>query len=165
MSETSVNFVNFVFEKKKNDSAFRATMKNATNEKLEWKAWPHIEKFIGNINDSDRRHIFALVGESIAKSKNESNGELSFGKAMYVVQDKDANDKKPDYSPRMVRVLSFDSLDDLLGVFKQLLPFLDSRDISLNYALILDDLLLARFEKNYESLKAKWASDYFKKEE
>ncbi len=165
MSETSVNFVNFVFEKKENDSAFRAAMKNATNENLAWRAWPYIERFIGNISDNDRRHIFALVGESIAKNKNESNGELSFGKAMSVVQDKDTNDEKTDYSPRMARVLSFDGLDDLLCVFKQLLPFLDSRDISLNYALILDDLLLARFEKNYESLKAKWASDYFKKEE
>jgi len=86
MSEGSLNFVNFVFENKEKDSALRSALKNATKENLEWRAWPYIERFIGNINNTDKRHIFALVGESIAKSKNKSNGKLSFGRAMFVVQ-------------------------------------------------------------------------------
>ncbi len=165
MGEASLNFVNYVFENKEKDSALRSALKNATKENLEWRAWPYIERFIGNINNTDKRHIFALVGESIAKSKNKSNGKLSFGRAMFVVQNPARDGKDTDYSPRMTRVLSFDDLDDLLDVFKQLLPFLDSHDISLDYASILDDLLMARFEENYEKLKAKWASDYFKKGE
>lgn len=165
MSELSAKYVNYVFENKENDAAFRAAMKNATKESLEWKAWPYIERFIGDINNKDKRHIYAIVGEVIAKSRKSSNGTLSFGKAMRAVQNDSGESEEISYSPRMARVLSFDDLDDLLDTFKQILAFLDSRDISLDYVSVLDDLLQARFEDNREKLKARWASDYLRREE
>ena len=165
MNEVSEKYVNYVFENKENDAAFRAAMKNATKDSLEWKAWPYIERFIGDINNKDKRHIYALVGEAIAKSRKSSNGTLSFGKAMRAVQNDGGESGDTSYSPRMARVLSFDDLDDLLDTFKQILAFLDSRDIALDYVAVLDDLLQARFEDSHERLKARWASEYLRKEE
>ncbi len=163
MSEASMNFVNYIFKNKENDSAFRAAMKNAAKENLEWKAWPYIERFIGDITNKDKRHIYAIVGEAVAKSHRNSNGTLSFGRAMRTVENDEGGEDS--YSPRMARILSYDDLDDLLDVFKQVLAFLDSRDVNLDYSSVLDDLLKAKFENNREQLKARWASDYLRKGE
>lgn len=162
MSETSLNYVNYIFKNKEKDVALCVAMKNATKENLEWKAWPYIENFIKDINNSNKRHIFAIVGEAIAKSHMDNNGTMSFGKAMRAVESE--KDKDVPYSPRMARILSFDDLDDLLDVFRQVLSFLGSKDISLDYAAVLDDLLQASFENDHEKLKARWASDYLREE-
>lgn len=162
MSESALNYVNYVFRNRENDSAFRAAMKNATKENLEWKAWPYIEKFLHeDLKNDKKRHIYALVGEAVAKSGRKGNGALSFGRAMRVAES--SNGKGDSYSLRMCRILSFDNLDDLLDVFRESLTFLDSRNVSLDYSAVLDDLLQARFENNYERIKARWASDYFRK--
>lgn len=162
MSEATLNYVNYVFRNRDKDASFRAAMRNATKENLEWKAWPYIERFVGDINNKSRRDVYAVVGEAIAKSSKNSNGTLSFGRAMRAVENDDGRESQ--YSPRMARILSFDDLNDLIDVSKQTLMFLDSRDVNLDYAAVLDDLLQARFEDNHERLKARWASDYLRKE-
>lgn len=163
MSEVSENYVNYVFEKKEKDKAFRAAMRNATRENFEWKAWPYIATFTGkNMRIKDIRHIYAIIGKAIAKSHKSKNGDVSFGRAMQLVE-KDGKDFSK-VSARMARILSFDEFDDLIDVLEPVLTLIEARNINLNYAELLDDLFQGRFEDRREQLKARWASDYFGKE-
>ena len=158
------SFVNYIFDRKENDSAFRATMKQSAIESLEWKSWSIIEKFIGNLSDKYKRESFILIGSAIAKCQNKSNGTTKLGKAMAIAsKDKGNNEEFP---PRFMRILSCSSIDELIDVLRPTLSFLNSKGIQLDYSDILSDIMNFRFEEDAKNkVKAKWASEFLSKEE
>lgn len=158
------SFVNYVFDRKENDSAFRAIMKQSVVESLEWKSWSTIEKFIDNLNDKYERDAFILIGSSIAKCQDKSNGSVSLGKAIAIASKDNENNK--EFTPRFMRILSCSSIDELIDVLRPTLSFLNSKGIHLNYSDILSDILKFRFgEDSKNKIKAKWASEFLSKEE
>ena len=164
MSQNESSFVDYVFDRKESVSSFRAALKTATVSNLEWKAWGIINSFAKDLSDTYERETYALIGSSIAKSQRKNNGEISLGKAIKMAS-KDTGDETI-FPPRLLRLLSANSPEELLDVIRPTLSFLESKNISLNYKKILHDILQFRYGEDARmSIKSKWASEFLSKEE
>ena len=164
MNQIGNEFVDLVFERKRSDSSFRAIMKSAAVPSLEWKAWTVINRFVKNLDDTIEREAYALVGSSIAKSHFVSNGVNGIGKAIRIAS-KETDDKNV-FPPRLLRLLSANSSEELIDIMRPLLSFLDSKGIALDYKKILEDILQFRYGEDARmKVKSRWASDYFSKGE
>ena len=163
MIHNGKTFVEYVFERKESDSSFRAALKSATAPNLEWKAWAIINNFTKDLSDKTERETYALIGSSIAKSHQKENGKTTLGRAIRIAS-KETNDETT-IPPRLLRLLSANSTDELLDVMRPTLSFLQSKEIPLDYDRILKDILSFRFgEESRTYVKSKWASEFLSKE-
>ncbi|MGN1189869.1 MAG: type I-E CRISPR-associated protein Cse2/CasB [Candidatus Ornithospirochaeta sp.] len=158
------SFVDYVFERKESDSSFRANLKSAIVSNLEWKAWRIIDLFANDLSDNNEREAYALVGSSIAKSQRKTNGTIKLGKAIREAS-KDTGDET-NFPPRLLRLLSANSTEELLDVMRPTLSFLESKNIALDYKQILHDILQFRYGEDARmNVKTRWASEFLAKED
>ncbi len=153
---SSEAFVEYIFRVCSSDKGLRADLKRADNDSFEWKVWPIILKFNSTLDNDDVRRAYALIGSSIAKSGRDADGSAGIGKAFRVI----SNDPSDEFSPRFMRLLSSDSVSDLIDYLRPALSFIEAKGVQLDYSRLLDDILRFRFEDNRIRVKAAWASDY-----
>ena len=164
MSTRETGFAEYVFSRKEKDSGFRACLKQASSDSLEWKSWAIIQRFVTDLSNESERKAFVLIGSSIAKSHAVRNGNVGLGKAFAIASRKAGyNDEFP---PRFMRVLSCTSVSELIDVLRPSLSFLDSKMIPLDYGEILSDILRFRYgEEAIINVKARWTADFLSKED
>lgn len=155
-------FVADIFKRKQSDTAFSAALKRADNENLEWKAWEYLYKYIPDLNNEVKRKSFSLIAASIAKSSMTENGTIRLGRAMKLVS---GTTNDTEYSPRFMRLLSCESLDELIDILRQTLSLVRSKGISFDYVSLLYDLLGFSNPEKQNDIKAHWAMDFLKKVE
>jgi CRISPR system Cascade subunit CasB len=147
-SEKSNNFVSYILKAIKYDIH---KIKKADNEDLQFMAWEHLSKFIDLNNERDSC-CYSLIAANIARSKRTSDTELSIGSVIKIIY-KNENTAKQ----KLKRILDCDSSIEVCGWLKQLLHNAAEKNISINYARLLDDLIYFN-----DNVKKKWAMDFFK---
>lgn len=160
MDNKESSYVNYVFDRKEIDNAFRANLKHAYSENLEWKAWNLIERFV-DLNDTTKRKAYILIGSSISKSHQKNNGSIKFGKAMAIALKDSDKDELPT---RFAKILSCSSVDDLIDALRTTITFVNSKGIELDYADLLTDILQFQYEDSRLKVKTKLASEFLSKE-
>lgn len=143
MSTRETSFAEYIFSRKEKDSGFRACLKQAASDSLEWKSWTIIQRFVPDLSNENERKAFVLIGSSIAKSHAKSNGNVGLGKAFAIASKKSG--EKDEFPPRFMRVLSCNSISELIDVLRPSLSFLDSKMIPLDYGEILSDVLRFKY--------------------
>lgn len=149
----SEDFVDYLFSLKGKDKGLMASFKRADNEAHEWKTWQVLGRFV-DLERDDERRAFALVGACIAKSKQSANGTVGLGRAFRIATGDDGG----NYSPRFMRVLSAENLDELLVILRPSLTYLTDQCGILDFDGILVDILAFKYRR--DSIRGRWAKDY-----
>ena len=155
-SEEKESLVQKIFLRLKTDSAFRAALKRADNPATEYKSWEYLADFGVNLENKNERLLYTTIFAAIAKSGRESDGNLEFGKALCAAYDWD-KESAPARS-KLRRVIACGDLAELCAVLRSILQFISSKNVSICYQKLLDDL---RFFGSGEKAKSKWAAQFY----
>lgn len=155
------NFVENVFRLIATDKGIRADFRRADNESYEWRIWPFIRPFVEDLEKNwIERRTYALIASAIAKSGENHNGTVAFGKAFSMIEQGRGSLSENKFPPRFMRILSSDSADELLDISRPLLSYISASGIKLDYAKLLEEFLLFRFPSKRQNVKARWAQQY-----
>lgn len=173
-------FVETVLEKLKGpDTSFGAALRRADNPDTEHHCWEFLCQGRGrkqdpwcDITKKWECKPYVLIGAALAKAKPDKDGDLGIGKAIARCYSDEgmANDNKYRAAKaKLHRLLACRTAEEACDILRPLLGLINSRQIHLNYAGLLKDLLSPlKYSNEYfnEYIKAKWAKDfYYKKEE
>ena len=161
-------FVKTVIERLKGpDTSFGALLRRADNPATEYQSWEYLCRWC-DIEKSWKYKPYALVGAALARAKQQTNGHLGIGRAIaqcYSDEGKSNGNEQPAARAKLRRLLACDTAEEACGILRSLLSLIGSRNIQLNYAGLLKDLLYSNEWFN-DRVKAKWARDfYYKKKE
>ena len=149
-------FVDHVIRRVKNksDTAFRAVMRRGANPSMESAVWEYLIPYC-DINVDHIRRAFALVGAAIASEAPETDGRASVGLALRsICKDDDDVERR-----RLRRLLACDTTDELIGVLRPMVHYLQDKAVmKLSYAKLLNDLCYWS-----ERTRIKWTQDFFLK--
>ena len=151
-------FVDYVIRrvKKKSETAFRAVMRRGVNTSMESAVWEYLVPYC-DIGVDRIRHAFALVGAAIAAEAPETDGSVSLGRALRSICKND--DDVDRESRRLRRLLSCDTTDELVGVLRPMMHYIqDNAAMRLSYKKLLNDLCYWS-----ERTRIGWTQDFFLK--
>lgn len=157
-------FVDYVFDKKTKDKAFRARLRNSQTPLKAQQAWFDVASFC-DLMDEKKRTIYLLIGSSIAFDSSEKNGILSIGKAIADCwPEKNSNKNELDlHGPavlRMKKILACRNALEACIILRPLIRLIQSRKVGdLDYYLLLNDL--NNFDFDPDKIKSKWAKAFF----
>lgn len=158
-------FVEMVFRRKSEDTAFRARMRAARSTARAPAVWGDLAAFCSLRNGDDRR-ILILIGSAIAWDRAEENGTLPIGEAIAKAWDLSEASLRSDEwqkSPaaaRMRRLLACRTTAEVCMVLQPLLSLIRNREVrGLDYSRLLYNL--HEFIRAPEKVKAIWAQDFF----
>lgn len=168
-SKKSEDYVNHIIKSIKDDNGkgLIAKMRKADNENTEYQSWEILSRWVNLEWQADRRS-FALIGSAIARSKPSAEGTLSIGEALRLVhlKDKDSEDlDKSSSALRLRRLLACKNREELLDILRPVLRYLESKDMVIQYARLLDEILWFDNEDNRDRTRAKWARDFYNRKE
>lgn len=160
------SFVQHVFDLRDKNKGMIARLKRANNPATEYQCWELLAKFNVNLEHDWKRLPYATIAAAIAHSKNETDGQIGIGKALYLsyMDEKRTSSKQlEDNSPAKVklrRLLACDSTEEVCRILRPILSLVESRgSIPLNFDLLLKQL--TRFHANQQGVKAEWAQDFY----
>jgi len=140
----------------KTDTAFRAVMRRGANPSGESVVWEYLIPYC-NIGVDRIRHAFALVGAAIAAEAPETDGTASLGRALRSICKNDDDVERE--SRRLRRLLSCDTTDELVGVLRPMMHYIqDNATMRLSYKKLLNDLCYWS-----ERTRIGWTQDFFLK--
>lgn len=151
-------FVDYVIRrvKKKSETAFRAVMRRGANPSMESVVWEYLIPYC-DIGVDRIRHAFALVGAAIAAEAPETDGTASVGSALRSICRNDDDVERE--SRRLRRLLSCDTTDELIGVLRPMMHYIqDNASMRLSYQKLLNDLCYWS-----ERTRIGWTQDFFLK--
>lgn len=163
-NEKSKKYVEYVLRSARADKGFAARMKKADNEATEYQSWEILSNWIDLEYHRDRR-AYGLVGASLARANMSSDGFLGLGKALNTVfyQENGSGDiSKSSAAVRLRRLLACHNAEELIGILRSMLRFLESKDIKFSRAQILDDILWFDHDNSRERIRTRWAQDFFR---
>ncbi len=147
------NFVDFVLNRIKDDSAFRAALRRADNPATEHQSWEYLAKWCDIDKEWDRKP-FATIAAAVARAKPSVDGSLGIGKAIAACFD-DGNSSDSAKS-KLRRLLACDSAIEACVILRPLLSLISSHGARLRYGQLLNDLLYFG-----DKTKEKWAVDFY----
>lgn len=163
-SDKSLKFVDYVLRTCKNDKGFAARLKRADNPSTEYQSWEILSNWI-DLESSRDRKCYGLVGASLARSHDFKDGSLGLGRALNLVffQTNGSGDiSKSASAVRLRRLLACTSSEELIGILRSLLRFLDSKGIGYSRAQVLDDILWFDHDRSRDRIRATWAKEFFR---
>ncbi len=168
-SEKSINFVNYISRliHTDKDKGFRAKMRKADNENIEYQSWDILSRWVDLEWDANRR-AFALIGASVARSSFSEDGNLSIGSALRNIhlRTKDVGDLGTSSSAqRLRRILACHEKVELIDILRPVLRLLESSEINISRARLLDEILWFDHEERRDRIRVRWAQDFFKHRE
>lgn len=166
-SQKSVDFVEFVLQRihKGKDRGFGAKLRKADNEATEYQSWEILAQWIDLEKEKDRK-AYGLIGASLARTKIPSDGKASLGKALQLasLKNADVSDiKKSSAALRLRRLLACKDRLELIEILRPILRYLESKEIAVCHAQLLDDILWFEHDSSRERIRARWAQDFFGK--
>lgn len=152
------SFIDYVITRSKIDKKFSSEIRRSSNPAFEVGGWETLARFNVDLNFKHTRRAYLIVASAAVTSKVDSDGNVGLGKAIALSYADKQNDDQA--KARLLRLLSCDSLEDVNGVIRPLLTFVQSRKVkNLNYTKILQQLTSFQFDP--EKVKAQWATDFY----
>lgn len=148
-----------VMERCKKDTAFCAALKRADNPDTEYQSWEYLADYNVNLEYENQRLPYTTVFAAAARSSNNTDGFLTLGQALLSVYEGDMESSPA--RARLRRILACDSTKEVCEVLHSVLRLIGDKPIS--YGLLLHDLKF--FERNPEQTKARWAQQFFGKQD
>jgi len=158
-------FVSMVIERLNGnnpDTAFGAILRRADNPATEQQSWEYLTKWC-DLEKSWERKPFALIGAAVARAKPNGDGWLGIGQAIarcYSDEGTFNGNEKTGAKAKLRRLLACDTVEEACAILRPLLSLIDSRDMPVNYAWLLQDLLSSDDWFN-ERIKPRWAKDFY----
>ncbi|MDR0562758.1 MAG: type I-E CRISPR-associated protein Cse2/CasB [Spirochaetaceae bacterium] len=159
-------FVKTVIERLRddvNDSAFGAALRRADNPDTEYQSWKYLVQWC-DLEQIRERKAFVLIGAALAKAKPQGNGVFGIGQALaqcYADEGKNNGSEKDAANAKIRRLLACTSTEEACDILRPLLSLIHSREVSLNYAGLLNDILYTDSGFN-EWIKPRWAKDFYR---
>lgn len=166
-SDREARFVTSVITRCQQDKGLAARLRRADNPATEYQSWELLAGYGINLEHEAERLSFAVVAAYIAKSKLESNGRLSLGRAIAACYE-DGN-QSDQAKARLRRVLACDDISELCRILRPLLSLIDSRATqpSLDCVCLLKQLsqfgVATRKGDDVwqQRIKAQWAQEFY----
>ena len=146
-----------IFNRLKNDMAFRAALKKADNPDTEYQSWEYLADYGINLEYENVRLPYTTVLAAAARSGREADGSLSLGTSLAKAYNDDRS--SPPARARLRRILACSTVQEVCVVMRPVLRFIGSKGKPLSYGKLLKDLKY--FNKNPEQIKARWAQQFF----
>ena len=157
----SQRFVETVIQRCGQDKGLAARLRRADNSATEYQSWELLASLNVDLERDYERLPFAIVAAAIAKSKTDSNGSLTLGRAIAACYEKEGNDSS-QAKIRLRRLLACDDLEELIQILRPLLSLIQSKvSQPLDYVQLLNQLRF--FSSNSQSSKARWAQEFYGK--
>lgn len=151
-------FVSHLIELCQQDKGLAARLRRADNPATEYQSWELLAAFGIELEREEQRLPFATVACAIARTKAESNGSLSLGRAIAACYEDDRDSAQA--KARLRRLLACDGIGELCRLLRPLLSLIESRaGQPLDYQRLLQQLL--RFSHDPQPVKARWAQDFY----
>lgn len=148
-------FVDFVINRIRKDTAFRAALSRADNPATEYQSWEYLAGWCDLDKDWERNAV-TTIAAAIARSKPNADGSLGIGKAITTCYD-DGN-RSDQAKAKFRRLLSCDSTQEACSILRPLLRLIASRGNRLCYGRLLNDL---KYFGDGEKTKTRWAVDFY----
>ncbi|MGX8679551.1 MAG: type I-E CRISPR-associated protein Cse2/CasB [Sphaerochaetaceae bacterium] len=158
-------FVSYVI-KRINDSdgkSFAAKLKRAESESTEYQSWEILTHW-ADLDSETQRKAFGIIGASIAHQALKQDGTISLGKGLRLsAKDITSADKlaKSSEASRLRRLISCKSGIELANTVKPIIRLLESRDITICYSRLLNEILFFDSDISREKTCINWAQDFF----
>lgn len=164
-NQKSEQFVDFVLEKihKRGDKGFAAKLKKADNETTEYQSWEILSQW-ADLEDEKARRAYGLIGACLARGKKPTDGTLGLGSALHAVsQEKQEAGAAEDSSAaaRLRRILACKDSLELIDILRPLLHFLESKEINISKARLLDEILWFNNDSSRERTRTRWAREFY----
>jgi CRISPR system Cascade subunit CasB len=145
------------------DTAFRAAMRKADNPDTAPQSWEYLAGWCDL--EKPERKPFALIGAAVAKAGIDADGSLGIGAALArCYADGDTNGSEKDGAKlKLRRLLACSTVAEACDMLKPLLSLIRSREVHVNYAGLLKDLLVSDDYFN-DRIKPRWAQNFYRKE-
>lgn len=151
-------FVDFILTRAKNDKGFAARLRRADNPATEYQCWEALAAFGVNFEYEAERLPFTLIAASMMRDRNPDNGTLSWPQALAQIYDYEV-DNGPAPA-RMRRILACQEVTELCRILRPTLTLIQSRGLSINYAMLLQELTF--FNRHVQRTHARWAQAFYK---
>ncbi len=152
-------FVAFVLKRCQQDKGEAARLRRADNPATEYQSWETLAAFGVDLEKPWERLPFACIAASLARSKQEQDGNCGIGRALAGCYDE--GNESDQASARLRRLLACDSVEEACRILRPLLNLINSRGRhSLNHACLLDEL--CRFHWDSQAIKVRWAQDFYR---
>lgn len=154
--EEKTSVVQSVFLRMKSDSAFRAALKRADNPATEYQSWEYLADYGVQLDKGYIRLPYATVFAAMAKSGMDSDGKYGLGQALCAAYDWDKD--SPPARSKLRRIIACSDVLELCSVLRSVLQFIASKNVSVCYQSLLDDLI---YFGDGERVKSKWAQQFY----
>lgn len=157
-------FIDWVLENSKKDTGFSAKLRRADNPDQAYYAYGILCGFGIDIEKDSERLPYSLVGAALCRADVEKDGSLGLGAALRVCESmKTGADEKESEtdSPRLRRILSCEDVEEVCRTLRPVLSLVASRQISLCYEQLLEDLCHFQSDAWRQSIKLRWAREFF----
>lgn len=156
-------FVNATFEAVACDKATRAVLRRADSSTLGFQSCEYLLKHGIDIENPLERLSASVIAASIARTHFNTDGELSFSRALQLCY---PDGRKSDAAVmKLRRVCSCSTPEELVMVLGPTLRLIDSRDVNVNRAHLFWQLRQFRFESQREKIRTRWMMEFFAKRE
>lgn len=159
-NESKESFINSVFKRMKNDTAFCAAFKRADNPDLEYQCWEYLADLHIPKMELDKDYIrlpYVTVFSAMAKSNQTNDGSFGLGRALFLAYDGDSESQPARM--RLRRLISCDSTEEVCAVLRPILQFIISKEVHISFEKLLADLKLFNLAK--ERITSKWAQQFY----
>jgi CRISPR system Cascade subunit CasB len=168
-SDRSESYVNFIIKAINDDKGkgFSAKLRKTDNEDTEYQGWEILSQWL-NLEWQAERRAFALIGSSLARIKPAEDGNISVGEGLrlvHLMSKVPTELEKSSSALRLRRILSCKNREELIDILKPVLRLLESKDLVLHHARLLDEVLWFDLDESRERTRARWARDFFNKKE
>lgn len=160
-------FIDWVLDNSQKDNGFSAKMRRADNPDQEYYALGLLCGFGIDIEKESERLPYSIVGATICRAQIEKDGSLGLGKALRICESlkaskSDENDSDVD-SPHLRRLLSCNNIPELCRSLRPVLTLIASRNISLCYSQLLEDICRFQYDYARQNIKLRWTREFFRR--
>lgn len=160
--ESVKEVVDKVFERCQNDSRFKVSLRKLGSKTTETMGWWALSELGVDLTKTKDVIVTSFVFSAIARSGLEKNGNIPIGKAVLLACSKDSvQNGKERGSSRIRTLLSCHTENDYTMALHPLISLIDSRNVPLDFASLLYDLLSVRYPDARERIRARWANDFY----
>lgn len=167
--ENIQEFIDKLFELCRTSKGDAARLRHADVPALAPRSWGSLAR-LGVYPDNWDLPECSCVAAAVAGLKDYQNGTLGLGTALRLAYaekraagDKEQADFKAPDGARLRRILSCDTVEELVRILRPMIKLIQSRGVGLDYARLLGNL--SRFRFNPEAVKQQWATEFFRRGE
>ena len=148
-------FIDWILDNSQKDNGFSAKMRRADNPDQEYYALGILCGFDIDIEKESERLPYSVVGAALCREALRICESLKAS---------ESGEKNSDIdSPRLRRLLSCNSIQELCRSLRPVLSLIASRNISLCYSKLLEDICRFQYDNARQNIKLRWTREFFRR--